>query len=60
MGFVPRITRSPRTPMLERLEKETRPISDLHTHQLMRSCESYPSRGQVELHKGPFELRCRR
>lgn len=43
-------------PMLEKLEKEARPIADLHTHILMRPREFLPSRNQVEPYKGSFEL----
>lgn len=43
-------------PMLERLEKEARPIADLHTHILMRQRESIPTKNQVEPFKGSFEL----
>jgi hypothetical protein len=43
-------------PMLERLEREARPIADLHTHILMRKRESLPSRNQVEPYKASFEL----
>lgn len=43
-------------PMLERLEREARPIADLHSHILIRSRESLPSRNQVEPYKGSFEL----
>jgi len=43
-------------PMLERLESEARPIADLHTHILMRSRETLPTKNQVEPFKGAFEL----
>jgi hypothetical protein len=43
-------------PMLERLEKEARPIADLHTHILIRRSESLPTKNQVEPYKGSFEL----
>lgn len=43
-------------PMLERLEKEARPVADLHTHILMRRTETLPSRNQVEPYKAAFEL----
>lgn len=43
-------------PMLERLEKEARPVADLHTHILIREHESLPTKNQVEPFKGSFEL----
>jgi len=43
-------------PMLERLEKEARPIADLHTHYLIRAKEPLPTRIQIEPYKGCFEL----
>ena len=43
-------------PMLERLEREARPIADLHSHILIRARESLPSRHQLEPYKGSFEL----
>jgi hypothetical protein len=43
-------------PMLERLEREARPIADLHTHIQMRQRETLPTKNQVEPFKGSFEL----
>jgi hypothetical protein len=42
--------------VFERLEDNARPISDLHSHALIRAKESLPTRHQVEPYKASFEL----
>lgn len=54
-GVVGQASRSIK-PMLERLEKEARPIADLHTHYMIRAKEPLPTRNQIEPYKGCFEL----
>jgi hypothetical protein len=42
--------------VLSRLQDESRPIADLHTHMLIRSRESLPTKNQVEPYKAGFEI----
>jgi len=42
--------------IFERLNDNARPIADLHTHALIRSKESLPTKHQVEPYKASFEL----
>jgi len=43
-------------PIFERLDRETRPIADLHSHILIRAWEPLQSRNQLEHRTGSFEL----
>lgn len=42
--------------IIDKLQDESRPIADLHTHILMRKKESCPSRNQIEPYKASFEV----
>lgn len=42
--------------LLGRLQDESRPIADLHTHILIRARESLPTKHQIEPYKAMFEI----
>lgn len=42
--------------ILSRLNDESRPIADLHTHNLMKGEEHLPTRNQIEPYKASFEV----